>query len=191
MTTQLPFRLRESFLSRPETDFYEALRGVLRDQLVGELLAIAPKVSLLDLVSVVRPNENVQYFNRLMRQSIDFLLMHRPSLQPVLAIELEYPKQASHRTSQFLDEVFRAVKFPFLRVQVQQNYGGDDLAAQIRRVLPASGLRPQRTVEHYSPVCPDCGITMVLRFYRSGSRAGERYYGCLNFPRCQQVVAVD
>ena len=68
MPPDYPFRLRESFLSPAETTFYHALRGVLRDQLVAELLAVAPKVSWLDMVSVPRPNENVRHFNRLVRK---------------------------------------------------------------------------------------------------------------------------
>ena len=84
MPPEYPFRLRESFLSPAETTFYHAIREVLRDQLVGELLTIAPKVSLLDMVSVTRPNENVQHFNRLVRKSVDFLLIHRPTLDPSL-----------------------------------------------------------------------------------------------------------
>ena len=191
MPPEYPFRLRESFLSPAETTFYHAIREVLRDQLVGELLTIAPKVSLLDMVSVTRPNENVQHFNRLVRKSVDFLLIHRPTLDPSLAIELEYPKQARHRTDHFLDHVFNAVKLPFLRVVVLEKYDGNLLAAQIRHVLPASRQQAERVEEQYSPVCPRCGISMVLRFYRSGPNVGNRYYGCLNYPDCRQIVPVD
>jgi hypothetical protein len=191
MPTDFPYRLRESFLSPAEICLYQALRGILRDQLVGELLTIAPKVSLLEMVAVVRPNENVHRINRLMRQSIDFLLIHRPTLRPALAIELEYPKQARHRTDSFLDDLFSAVNLPFLRVTVQERYDGNTLAAQIRQLLPASHKEHERSSEQYSPVCPDCGITMVLRFYRSGPQVGKRYYGCLNFPECRQTIPVD
>jgi hypothetical protein len=191
MPETLPFRLRESFLSPAEVDFYHVLRSVVHDQLVAELLTIAPKVSVLDMVSVIRPNENVHQFSRLLRQSVDFLLIHRPTLNPRLAIELEYPKQTRHRTDRFLDELFGAVELPFLRVTVEKTYSGDVLARMIQRALPPSGPSPQRLIDHYSPICPDCGITMVLRFYRAGTRAGKRYYGCLNFPKCRQIVAVD
>lgn len=191
MPQNFPYRLRESFLSPAEVNFYQALRGILRDQLVVELLTIAPKVSLLEVVSVVRPNENVHHFNRLMRQSVDFLLVHRPTLHPTVAIELDYPKQIRHRTDHFLDELFRAVSLPFLRVTAQDKYDDNALAAQIREVIPAAGQRRQRSEENYSPMCPDCGITMVLRFHRSGAQVGKRYYGCLNYPECRQVIAVD
>ena len=191
MPPEYPFRLRESFLSPAEIGFYQALREVLRDQLVGELLAIAPKVALLDMVSVKRPNENVQQFNRLVRKSVDFLLIHRPTLHPALAIELEYPKQARHRTDHFMDHLFKAVKLPFLRVVVLEKYDGNVLATQIRGALPAARQQAQRSEEHYSPVCSRCGISMVLRFYRSGPKVGKRYYGCMNFPECRQIVPVD
>jgi len=190
MPAEYPFRLRESFLSPAEITFYQTLSVVLRDQLVDELLTIAPKVSLLELISVRRPNENVQHFSRLARKSVDFLLVHRPNLHPRLAIELEYPKQAHYRTDRFMDELFKAIRLPFLRVAVKDKYDGIVLAEQIGRTLAASPQQAQRIDEHYSPVCPRCGITMVLRFYRSGPSVGERYYGCLNFPECKEIVAV-
>gem|GEM_PF-2390846 len=37
------------------------------------------------------------------------------------------------------------------------------------------------------PLCPACGVAMVLRTARHGERQGERFYGCTNFPRCRQT----
>lgn len=190
MPAEYPFRLRPDVLSPDESLFYKALREVLRDQLVGELLMIWPKVSLLDVITVARPNENVHHFSRLLRKSVDFLLVYRPTLQPVMAIELEYPKQANHRTGRFLDELFDAVGLPFLRIMVQEKYNNNGLALQIRRVLPPSPQQVQSSEEHFSPICPHCGITMVLRFYRSGPNVGKRYYGCLNYPECRETIPV-
>ncbi len=191
MTTEYPFRLRQEFLSPAEVTFYHAMREILRDQLVIELLMIWPKVSLLEIVTVTRPNENVHHFSRLLRKSVDFLLVHRPTLSPVMALELEYPKQAHHRTERFLDELFSAVKLPFLRIPVQEKYVGDMLAARIRAALPKTAQPPGASEEQFSPICPHCGITMVLRFYRSGPNVGKRYYGCLNYPECRETVPVS
>ena len=188
MSTNYPFRLRQDLLAPAESVFYQALREVLRDQLVAELLMIWPKVSLLDVITVARPNENVQHFNRLLRKSVDFLLVHRPTLLPAIAIELEYPKQAHHRTDRFLDELFKTAGLPFLRIMVQEKYQNSTLAAQIKQALPQLSQYPQSNEEHFSPICPHCGITMVLRFYRSGPNVGKRYYGCLNYPDCREII---
>jgi len=35
------------------------------------------------------------------------------------------------------------------------------------------------------PVCPKCGVRMVLRTASKGSNAGSQFWGCLNFPKCR------
>ena len=37
------------------------------------------------------------------------------------------------------------------------------------------------------PLCPDCGVPMVLRTASRGPHQGERFYGCPNFPRCRRT----
>ena len=39
--------------------------------------------------------------------------------------------------------------------------------------------------------CPECGSPMVLRIARNGRRAGSRFWGCSQFPRCRGIVNVD
>jgi predicted RNA-binding Zn-ribbon protein involved in translation (DUF1610 family) len=34
------------------------------------------------------------------------------------------------------------------------------------------------------PMCPVCGKLMVLRIHRSGTQAGQLYYGCIDNPTC-------
>lgn len=36
--------------------------------------------------------------------------------------------------------------------------------------------------------CPSCGARMVLRTARRGPAAGGQFWGCLNYPRCKQIV---
>jgi len=38
------------------------------------------------------------------------------------------------------------------------------------------------------PQCPKCGAPMVLRTARKGAYAGRTFYGCSNYPRCQEIV---
>jgi predicted RNA-binding Zn-ribbon protein involved in translation (DUF1610 family) len=40
------------------------------------------------------------------------------------------------------------------------------------------------------PLCPKCGVPMVLRTAGRGERRGEQFYGCPNYPRCRETVAV-
>jgi hypothetical protein len=182
----LPYRLRQEFLSPAETAFYHVLTEMVKDHLY-----ICPKVALLDLFFVTRPNENVQYANKLQRKNIDFLLLRTDNLKPTLAIELDYPKQVDHGPADnFLDSLFTAAGLPLVHVVVQKPYDIYSLASRFRE---ARARFNQVTIQHhndYSPICPRCGITMVLRFDKDGPHRGQKYYGCLNFPECQETVAV-
>jgi hypothetical protein len=39
-------------------------------------------------------------------------------------------------------------------------------------------------------LCPRCGSPLVLRTARSGSRAGQQFWGCSTFPKCRVVQNV-
>jgi restriction system protein len=36
--------------------------------------------------------------------------------------------------------------------------------------------------------CPKCGSEMVLRTAKKGSYAGQRFWGCSDFPRCRSII---
>jgi hypothetical protein len=185
-SSNIPYRLRSDFLSPSEAAFYQVLV-----KLVHNDYFVCPKVALSDLFFVARPNENVQYTTRLLRKNIDFLLLRCETLTPSLAIELDYLKQVDHRPQDsFMDEVFAAAKLPLIHLTVQQTYNIQELSARLRTaMLQASGAPPPQHTD-FSPICPSCGIMMVLRFDKDGPHRGQKYYGCLNFPECQETVAV-
>ena len=37
------------------------------------------------------------------------------------------------------------------------------------------------------PICPKCGIPMLLRKVGQGEHKGKQFYGCQNFPRCREM----
>ena len=39
-------------------------------------------------------------------------------------------------------------------------------------------------------VCPRCGKNMVLRTAKKGANAGQRFYGCSNYPNCRYIEKV-
>ena len=52
--------------------------------------------------------------------------------------------------------------------------------------------RPHDNAEADSvPMCPICGKMMVLRIHRDGPKAGTKYYGCMDSPRCAGIVPID
>lgn len=41
------------------------------------------------------------------------------------------------------------------------------------------------------PVCPKCGATLVLRTAKHGANAGNKFYGCSNYPQCRHIENVN
>ena len=39
--------------------------------------------------------------------------------------------------------------------------------------------------DHLTPNCPSCNTPMVLREARRGKYAGEKFWGCTNYPKCR------
>ena len=42
-------------------------------------------------------------------------------------------------------------------------------------------------MEPPAPLCPKCGIPLVVRMVRQGANAGTRFYGCSNYPQCREM----
>ena len=182
----LPYRLRQEFFTPAEMAFYRVLTEMVKDH-----LTVCPKVALQDLFFVTRPNENVHHANKLLRKNVDFLLLRKDNLKPTLGIELDYPKQADHGPADnFLDGLFTAAGLPLVHVVVEQTYDIYALACRFREAREKFNQITIPRHTDYSPICPRCGIMMVLRFDKDGPQKGQKYYGCLNFPECQEIVAI-
>ena len=41
------------------------------------------------------------------------------------------------------------------------------------------------------PLCPRCGVSMVLRTARRGQHKGEQFYGCPNYPECREITSLE
>lgn len=62
------------------------------------------------------------------------------------------------------------------------NFGaGEVLVSQVKQ----ASADPQ---PNNPPICPRCGIPMVLRVASRGAHIGESFYGCSNYPRCDEKV---
>ena len=189
-TAEFPYRIRPEFLSPSESAFYNVLTKMVKKEFY-----VCPKVALTDLFFVARPNENVNHAAKLQRKNVDFLLLWPDNLKPALAIELDYPRQVDHRPlDDFMNNLFSESGLPLIHVTVQQTYEIKSLAKLMITALRKSAANnpAEMTPAHndYSPICPRCGVTMVLRFDKNGPLNGKKYYGCLNFPACQETIKV-
>ena len=187
---RLPYRLRETFLSTTEL----ALLRVLQT-MVGSRYLICPKVALNDIFYIVRPNENVHFFNKFFRKHVDFLLCDPNTLKPALGIELVRPvaKNETREADQFMEDLFVSAGLPLVHVPSSERYAQQDLAElfqlAIMKVRETAPLRATAKADSV-PMCPVCGKMMVLRIRRDGANAGKKFYGCIDNPKCTGTVEI-
>ncbi len=188
---RLPYRLREPFLATTELALFRALH-----QMVGGRYLICPKVSLNDVFYIVRPNENVHFFNKFFRKHVDFLLCDPQTLVPVFGIEIVRPisKNEARESDKFMEELFTGAGLPLVHVPSSETYDPSDLVSLFQLALEKIGetvsLRVNRSSDSV-PQCPLCGKMMVLRIHRTGGSSGKKYYGCMDSPRCAGVIPID
>jgi len=188
---RLPYRLREPFMSGPELALYRVLVELVEDRYV-----ICPKVALNDVFFIVRPNENIHYFNKIFRKHVDFLLCHPKSLKPAFAIELVKAglKNEGRESDQFMGDLFLGAGLPLVQILASERYKIAELVDLFKQALlkvkDTGSLRAADQSDSV-PMCPVCGRMMVLRIYREGENVGKNYYGCLDNPHCPGVVEIS
>lgn len=186
----MPYRLKEPFLTTTELALFRVLT-----EMMGDRYVICPKVALNDLFYIVRPNENVHFFNKFFRKHVDFLLCDPKSLTPEFGVELLRPisKDNARESDKFLSELFTNAGIPLVHVTSSENYDEADIVALFQLALAwigeTAGLRANRSTDTV-PNCPVCGKMMVLRIQRDGAK-GRKYYGCMDSPQCAGVVSID
>ena len=201
----LPYRTRDDFLSPAEASFCHVLSSVVKDQAV-----VCLKVRLGDVFFVAKTEKRQAYANRISAKHVDFLLCDSKTMKPLAGIELD---DASHNRAdreerdEFVEKVFQAAGLPLVRVKAQREYNVRDLATQVLPLLtrpsvpPTAPLRPaaassqspapMASATKAVPICPKCGVQMVMRVRKHGPNPGSRFYGCPNFPKCREVQPSD
>ena len=191
---ELPYRLRDDFLSPAELSYYRVLTSV-----IGPRATVCAKVRLSDVLFVARPHENRAYFNRIAQRHIDFLLCESSTMRPVLAIELDdstHDRPDRIESDAFLDEALQAAGLPILRVVPKPAYTHDEVVAALIPLLPSDSptegvpksSQSPSPADGVAPNCPKCGIPMVIRTATRGAQKGRQFYGCPNYPECRQVI---
>lgn len=188
---RLPYRLREPFLASTELALFRVLT-----ELMGNRYSICPKVSLNDVFYIVRPNENVHFFNKFFRKHVDFLLCDRHTLAPEFGVEIVRPisKGEARESDKFLQDLFTDAGLPLVHIPSSETYDPAYVITLFQLAVTKIGgtvsLRAERHTD-FVPNCPICGKMMVLRFERNGSGIGKKYYGCMDSPRCAGVVQIE
>lgn len=195
----LPYALRDDFLSPAELNFYRVLRMVTADWAI-----VFTKVGLGDLFYPQTGDygQNISYRNKIDRKHVDFLLCEPDTVRPILGIELDdrsHQREDRKERDIFVDQVFEAAGLPIARVPVRQSYSVEPLK---KMLLQKAALEPV-LVPEVEPnksgsenatsimLCPNCGNELVLRTARSGPNKGNKFWGCSSYPKCKTIVAYE
>jgi hypothetical protein len=184
----LPYRQRDDFLSAAEFSFYRVLCTA-----VGSRGVVCPKVNLNDIFFVARPHENQSYRNRIDRKHVDFLICDPVTMQPRLGIELDdasHGRRDRQERDELVEAVFEAAELPIVRFPAQRSYSANEIRAIVEPCLESESTRqPSSPIAGSGPpICPKCGIAMVLRTASRGPQAGQPFFGCRNYPKCREIV---
>lgn len=188
---RLPYRLKEPFLNTPELALFRVLSGMM-----GDRYMICPKVSLNDVFYILRPNENVHFFNKIFRKHVDFLLCEPETFKPSFGVEIVKPvaKNGAREADTFMEQLFADAGLPLVHIPSGESYSEADIIAlfqvAVAKIGGTSSMRIDRPADTV-PNCPICGKMMVLRIRRNGAQAGLKYYGCIDNPRCAGAVEID
>ena len=200
-STELPYRLRDDFLSPGELAFYRVLVTT-----VDGTAVVLTKVNLSDLFFVSRSRQNAAYRNRIDRKHVDFLLCDATTMRPRVGIELDdRSHDAANRKERdrFVERVFETAGLPLVRVPLRSGYSVIELRSllaphvQANRIVevgsadPIDGEVEPSEATGQGRTCPKCGVPMVIRTASRGERRGERFYGCPNYPRCRETAAME
>lgn len=188
---RLPYRLREPFLSKTELALFRTL-----SHMMGERYMICPKVALSDVFYIVRPNENVHFFNKIFRKHVDFLLCDPKTFKPSFGVEIVKPiaKEGIREADKFIEELFNDAVIPLVHIPSSEIYEPVDIVSLFQlAITKLEKTTPLHLAAIHDgvPHCPVCGKMMVLRIHRNGEKSGKKYYGCIDNPHCNGIVSID
>lgn len=191
-----PYAKRDDFLSDAELSFYKVL-----DQVIGEQAIICPKVSLNDVlfISSGDRSERQIYLNKISRKHVDFLICTNDKLKVLCGIELD---DSSHQRAdrivrdEFVEKAFEAAGLKLIRFENKRMYSLSEVELKIASAISINKNSNESVsieandITEQIPVCPKCGIPMVLRKAKSGDNKGQEFYGCSNYPKCKEIINI-
>lgn len=187
---ELPYRLRDDFLSPAELSFYRVLRLAVKDRAV-----IMAKVNLADIFFVTGSKESQSYRNKIDRKHVDFVLCDPATMKPRCGVELDdssHARRDRQERDEFVDQVFQVAGLPMVRFPARAAYDpkaiAEELAPHVDAQPAAAAPRTAVPAQSRSPNCPKCNVPMVQRTATKGDKAGKQFWGCTNYPRCREIV---
>ncbi|MBN1122210.1 MAG: DUF2726 domain-containing protein [Anaerolineae bacterium] len=179
-TEQLPYRINRKFLSPAEISFYHVLNQAIQGKAI-----ICPKVRMVDLFYILNLRENFSYRAKIAQKHIDFTLCDPQTMQPILCIELDdssHQRLDREERDAFVDQVFQVAQLPLIHQPAQTSYNTSEIASVVLPYIENAPKQPE------TPLCPKCGIPMVLKTARRGKYQGGQFWACPNYPECRETM---
>jgi hypothetical protein len=122
---------------------------------------------------------------------------------PLIGIELDdksHQRPDRQARDEFVDRVFAAAGLPIVHILARRTYAVMDITAQLASYLNGAKTTGIPSAKSSAPIqaspepdenprCPKCGSPMLLRTAKTGPNAGNRFWGCSNYPACRSVLA--
>ena len=127
------YHLKESLLTKNEMGFYETLKKVVEDDLI-----VFSMVRLADIFSIGRGKGYQAALNRINPRHIDFILCHKDTLRPVVAIELDdksHERSDRIKRDEFVNQLFESAGLPLLRYPSKSHYTPNDVGGKLNSIL--------------------------------------------------------
>lgn len=211
-----PYQSKEVLCSPAERSFLGAL-----DQILGKKYRIFAKVRLADIIDVKKglsASVRQSAFNRIAGKHVDFIVCHANDLSIVGAIELDdktHRGRGRQERDQFLDKALEIAGVPLLRIKARSTYSIKEVSSDLNSAFNINvGGKPEEipglaegmqelsekeiadaiddfNAETIVPVCQKCGGELIERVATKGEYAGQKFWGCSNFPKCKFTKKVN
>ena len=140
-----PFKMAFSILTKTELKFYSELkRKIDLDKYV-----ICPKVRVWDVLWVkTYANNKRTFINKISKKHFDFVICDIKNFKPLCAVELDdktHQQEDRIERDNFIDELFRNLKFDVIHVKVQNTY--DDEIENIIELVSHISLKDNSVYE--------------------------------------------
>jgi len=110
-------------------------------------------------------------------------------MRPRVGIELDdssHAREVRQARDAFVEQVFEAAGVTLLRFPALRAYNISEVTSRLSPFFAGGAVPPPLPVSEdiiCAPLCPKCGIPLVIR---SSSRG--KFYGCPNYPKCRQTI---
>lgn len=192
---QSPYKKAEALFSPAERSFH----GVL-EQALGAEYRVFGKVRVADVVALKSMSNRGHYLralNRISAKHFDFVVCDAARLSVLCVIELNdksHQRKKTKTRDAFLSQICSDIGLPLITFPASAAYVIADVRNSLMSAIQAPGI-PATTspaastvaVNMAHPACPKCSAVMVRRTIKTGSKAGEEFWGCSAFPSCSGV----